>query len=142
MLIPIRFARSLRNIRTAPLKSAALDHNPDGAQPWYLHFLSRLGHNPSSVRTYRKRLGLVHRKVAPISAKAKPEVQEPLLAEELHPVLEEAKHGKRHGFFVGCLALCLRGLFRLPLGVYADRSAHLVGAPALQWARCFKCHFA
>ncbi|MCL4521723.1 MAG: hypothetical protein M1415_09140 [Firmicutes bacterium] len=80
------------------VKSAALDHNPDGAR--CDHFLSRLGHSPSSVRAYRKQLGLVHRKVAPIPTKAKPEVQEPLLAEEWNPVLEEAKYGKRHGFFV------------------------------------------
>ena len=46
------------------------------------------------------RLGLAHRKVAPIPAKAKPESQEQFLAEELNPVLEEAKHGKRHVFFV------------------------------------------
>ncbi len=45
------------------------------------------------MRAYRKQLGLVHRKVAPIPTKAKPEVQEPLLAEELNPVLEEAKYG-------------------------------------------------
>ncbi|MCL5063792.1 MAG: IS630 family transposase [Firmicutes bacterium] len=38
--------------------------------------------------------------MAPILAKAKPEVQEQFLAEELNPVLEEAKHGKRHVFFV------------------------------------------
>ena len=45
-------------------------------------------------------MGLAYRKVAPIPAKAKPEVQEQFLAEELNPVLEKAKHGKRHGFFV------------------------------------------
>ena len=38
--------------------------------------------------------------MAPIPAKAKPEVQEQFLAEEWNPVLEEAKHGKRHVFFV------------------------------------------
>jgi len=76
-----------------------LDHNTDGAPPWDFHFLPGLGHSPNPVRSYRKRLGLVHRKVASISAKAKPEVQEPLLAEELNPVLEEAKHG-HHAFLV------------------------------------------
>ncbi len=40
------------------------------------------------------------------------------------------------------LVLCLRGLFRLPLGSYADRSAHFVGVPALPCDRCLKCHFA
>ncbi|MCL5065813.1 MAG: hypothetical protein M1600_12200 [Firmicutes bacterium] len=38
--------------------------------------------------------------MAPIPAKAKPEGQEQFLAEELNPVLEEAKPGKRHVFFV------------------------------------------
>jgi len=38
--------------------------------------------------------------VAPIPAKANPEVQEQFLAEELNPVLEEAKQGQRHVFFV------------------------------------------
>ncbi len=61
--------------------------------------LTGLRRSPSQVRAYLKRLGLDYRKVAPIPAKAKVDVQEQFLAEQLGPVLEEAKAGTRHVFF-------------------------------------------
>ena len=62
--------------------------------------LTGVQRSPSQVRVYLRRLGLGYRKVAPIPAKAQPEVQETFLAEQLEPVLDEAKRNQRHVFFV------------------------------------------
>jgi len=81
------------------------------------------------VRAYRNRLGLVHRKVAPISAKAKPEVQKPFLAEGMNPVLEEAKHGKRPGFFVDASRFVFAAFFGSLWGFMRIVLPNLSGRP-------------
>jgi transposase len=68
-----------------------------------IHQLTGLQRSPSQVRAYLQRLGLKYRKVAPIPAKANPEVQEQFLTDQLEPVLKEAKAGQRHVLFVDAL---------------------------------------
>jgi len=61
--------------------------------------LTGIKRSPTSVREFFKTLGIKHRKIAMIPAKADPVVQDEF-KKNLEPCLEEAKQGKRAVFFV------------------------------------------
>src|SRR5665647_766774 len=75
---------------------------------------------PSACRDFmRKRLGMKFRKMAVIPAKADPKKQAEFLNNELEPLLEEEKQGKRKVFFVDAARALFWGCF----GVLSDCSS-------------------
>ena len=62
--------------------------------------LTGIRRSETQVRKYLLSIGIKCRKVGMIPAKADPEVQQKFKDEKLDPVLEEAKEGNRHVYFV------------------------------------------
>lgn len=89
--------------------------------------LTGLRRRPTQVRQFLKALGMKRLKVGHLPAKADPDQQQAFLEEKLQPRLEEARQGKRHGFFVdaahfvlqpflGFLWCCARVVIPAPSG--------------------------
>jgi len=60
--------------------------------------LTGIRRSPTQVRAWLKKQGFARRKTGQIPAKVDPEAQQRFLENELEPVLNEARAGKRHVF--------------------------------------------
>jgi transposase len=83
-------AEHFANHPPTSLKHAALE----------IEKLTGIQRSLSSVRSFLHSLGMRRRKVGMVPGKADPDEREDFINNELSPVLEEAKSGKRHVYFV------------------------------------------
>ncbi len=88
--------------------------------------LTGLKRSLSSVRTFLISLGIDRRKVGMIPAKADPDEQEEFIINQLEPLLEEAKSGQRHVYFVDAAHFVLAPL----LGFLWSFTRLFIKAPA------------
>jgi transposase len=88
---------------------SSYENDPQNKKPWVatakeaaagIKQLTSVELSECQARRIMKRLGLRHRKVAGVPAKADPQLQLDFLAQELLPRLEEARKGERRVFFV------------------------------------------
>jgi len=100
----------------ATIKQAAAD----------IQRLTGLKRSLSSVRAFLISLGMDRRKVGMIPAKADPDEQEEFIINQLEPLLEEAKSGQRHVYFVDAAHFVLAPL----LGFLWSFTRLFIKAPA------------
>lgn len=80
----------LTSFPPATLKQAAAE----------IEAITGIKRSPASVRLFLHAVGITYRKVGMIPGKADPDKQEEFINNHLQPVLDEAKAGKRHVYFV------------------------------------------
>ncbi|NEX23886.1 IS630 family transposase, partial [Thiorhodococcus mannitoliphagus] len=100
----------------ATIKQAAAD----------IQRLTGLKRSLGSVRVFLIALGMDRRKVGMMPAKADPDKQEEFIINKLEPVLEEAKSGQRHVYFVDAAHFVLAPL----LGFLWSFTRFFIKAPA------------
>jgi transposase len=100
----------------ATIKQAAAD----------LQRLTGLKRSLGSVRVFLISLGMDRRKVGMVPAKADPDKQEEFIINQLEPILEEAKSGQRHVYFVDAAHFVLAPL----LGFLWSFTRLFIKAPA------------
>lgn len=105
-----------------------------------IEMLTGLKRSEAQIRQFLLTLGLKRRKVGMIPAKAGPVEQERFRLEELEPVLEAAKEGKKKSLFCRCCPLCSGSL----PGVSVVLFPHFHSSPrrqtTLQCAGGLGCH--